>query len=31
MAVKDEINAILSRSAARNLTILELQKRLILN
>lgn len=29
--VKDEINAILSRSAARNLTIIELQKRLILN
>ncbi|MFW7381356.1 MAG: NAD-glutamate dehydrogenase domain-containing protein [Oligoflexus sp.] len=31
IAVKEEIKAILSRSAARNLTILELQKRLILN
>lgn len=31
IAVKDEINAILSRSAARNLTIMELQKRMILN
>jgi glutamate dehydrogenase len=31
ISVKEDINAILSRSAARNLTIIELQKRLILS